>query len=99
MLKELIMRPLYFESDLASAGGEYRCGTANEGRGQLGWDRLSWTRGKTESRGDSRSVMETAERGEEDSCCSVDHTLLSLHISYKHCPSLRSLELIGMIRS
>lgn len=78
---------------LPLTGGGYRCGTANEGRGQLGWDGLSRTGGKTESRGDSRSVMETVERREEDSCCSVDHTLLSAHISQK------GLELIEMIRS
>lgn len=36
--------PLCFESDLAVAGGGSCCGTAHEGRGQLGWDRLSWTR-------------------------------------------------------
>lgn len=56
-----------------------------EGRRQLGWDRPCWTRGKKNSRGDSRSVMETMERGEEDSCCCVDHTLLSPHISNKRC--------------
>ena len=89
---------MFFESDLAEAGGGYRYGTANEGRGQLGWDRLSWTRGKTEGGGDSRSVMETVERREEDSCCCVDHTILSPHISHKYCPSPRGLELIEKIR-
>lgn len=45
----LLLHPLFFESDLAGVGGGYRCGTANEGNGQLGWDRLSRTRGKTEA--------------------------------------------------
>lgn len=46
-----------------------------------GWDGLSRTGEKTESRGVSGSVMETVERREEDSCCCVDHTLLTAHIS------------------
>lgn len=45
-------------------------------------DRLRGTRGKTES---SRSVIETVEKREEDSCYCVDRTLLSAHTSLKSC--------------
>lgn len=48
-------------------------------------DRLGGTRGETES---SRSVIETAEKREEDSCYCVDRTLLSAHTSPRSC-SLR----------
>lgn len=45
-------------------------------------DGLGGTREKTEG---SRSVMETVEKREEDSCYCVERTLLSAHRSPKSC--------------
>lgn len=96
--KKTYTKTLYFESDLPTQVVSITVGQImKEGDSWAGTDKAGLEE-RRKGRADSRSEMDTVERREEDSCCYVDHTLLSQHISYKHCPLLRGLELMEKIR-
>lgn len=78
----MLSRTLYSENDLLTQ--VVSCVLGQIMKEGDSWAETGRTGGQKCSR-DSRSVMDTVERREEDSCCCLDNIVLSPQISYKCC--------------